>query len=73
LYVVHPDGKAETIHSVPAYAKVFKETEIAFVKQTGKSAQGNHIWHPGFVQQLAKNLKIELDEVALEALIAAGF
>ena len=73
LYIVHPDGRAETIHSNPAYAKTFKETESTFTTQTGKSATGDHIWHPGFVELLAEKLGISIDEVALEAIIGRWY
>jgi hypothetical protein len=61
------------VHSVPAYAKTFQDTEAAFIAKTGKSAQGDHIWHPGFIKMLAENLDVGLDEVALEVLIGRWY
>jgi hypothetical protein len=73
LYVVHPNGTVHTIAEVPAYANAAKQIEQAFVARTGKSAQGDHIWHPGYVQMLATNLGFLVDEIALETLIGRWF
>jgi hypothetical protein len=69
LYRVFPDGFVDKLE----WNGDVQELEYEFIRKHGKSAQGDHCWHPAFVERIAEYYCYELDPLALEMLIGRWF